>query len=70
MADRNRKGPDWSHSFRLIKLFPDLTNLFKFHPQGASQHQSYFLNSVVFPTEQEFSSMVYTYRLERKFNKP
>jgi hypothetical protein len=34
------KGPGWSHSFCLTEFFPDLTNLLKFHSQGASQHQS------------------------------
>jgi hypothetical protein len=33
------KGPGWSHSFLLIELFPDLTNLFRFHSQGALQKQ-------------------------------
>jgi hypothetical protein len=30
------KGPGWSHSLHLFKLFPDITNFFKFHSQGAS----------------------------------
>jgi hypothetical protein len=38
--------PSWSHSLCLIKFFPDLTILFKFHSQGASQQQ--FRDSVRF----------------------
>jgi hypothetical protein len=34
------KDPGWLHFFCLIKLFPDLAILLKFHSQGALQHQS------------------------------
>jgi hypothetical protein len=34
------KGAGWTHSFCLAKFFPDLTDFFKFHSQGALQHQS------------------------------
>jgi hypothetical protein len=33
------KIPGWLHSLHLFKFFPDLTNFFKFHSQGASQQQ-------------------------------
>jgi hypothetical protein len=33
------KSPGWAHSPCLTKFFPDLTNLLKFHSQGASQPQ-------------------------------
>jgi hypothetical protein len=33
------KGPGWLHSLCLNKLFPDLTNSFNFHIQGAAQKQ-------------------------------
>jgi hypothetical protein len=38
------KGPSWSYSLRLFKMFPDIINYLKFHLQGASQQ----FNSVLF----------------------
>jgi hypothetical protein len=49
-----QKGAGWSHYLHLIKLFPDLTKLSKFHSQGASVKQ-FELHSSDFLCYENFS---------------